>query len=103
MKLFLLGVVPLVLGAVHIYTAQNELVESMKGFCQTTHAGEPWPHVLERAKTAELEFQRANASQEKTEEWLAQKQVFSKRWACRVWVDKAGVVKDSKAAELKAE
>jgi hypothetical protein len=103
MKLFLLGVVPIIFGAVHIYTSQNDLVDQMKGFCSATHAGEPWPHVAERATKAEMEFFRANASTEKLEEWLVVKQVYSKKWGCRVYLDKNGVVKDSKAAEMKAE
>jgi hypothetical protein len=102
MKLFLLGVVPIVWGAFHIISSREEMVESVKRFCGATHAGEPWTHVLDRAKKAELEFQRANASTEKTEEWLAAKQAFSQRYGCRVMVAK-GLVTDTRTGELPAE
>lgn len=100
--IFLLGVVPIGYGAIHVISSREEMVENIKRFCQATHAGEPWPHVLERAKKAELEFQRANASTEKQEEWLAAQQSFSQRYGCRVVVVK-GLVTDTRVGELPAE
>lgn len=100
--LFLLGAVPVVYGAFHIINSRSELKEEVRRFCQATHAGEPWSHVLDRARKIELEFQRANASQEKVEEYLAAKQSFSQRFGCRVFVEK-GKVTDTRFGEMPAE
>jgi hypothetical protein len=78
------------------------MVEGVKSFCAATHAGEPWTHVLDRARKADLEFVRANASTEKTEEWLAVKESFSDRFGCRVMVVK-GRVTDTRTGAMPSE
>ena len=100
--LFLIGVVPLLYGGYYIISSRDEMVENLKHFCGATHAGEPWPHVLERARKADLEFLRANASTEKVEEWMAKKESFGKRWGCRVFVQK-GLVTETRTGELPSE
>ena len=96
--LFLLGSVPIVWGAYHIVTSRAEMVEKVKTFCQATHAGEPWSHVLDRAKEQQLEFVRANAATEKTEEWLTDAESFSDRYGCRVMVSKGMVINTNAGA-----
>jgi hypothetical protein len=103
LKLFIFGVLPMIVGAIYMYQQQQDVMSSVRGFCGATHTGQPWSVAQDRAKKADLDIVRGNATTEKIEEWLVQRQSFSMRWGCRVTVDKKGTVLEAKAAEMKPE
>jgi hypothetical protein len=71
----------------------------LKAFCSATHAGEPWPHVQERAAAKGYEFVRQSRAGEKREEWLVQLELGGDRAGCVVVLEKGRVV-DTRFGEL---
>lgn len=70
----------------------SERYEALKAFCGATHAGEPWPHVQERAAGKGYEFVRQSRAGDKQEEWLAQVELGGDRAGCVVVLEKGRVV-----------
>ena len=101
MRLFLLGVIPVLAVGLWIRSKLIEETEAVRHFCSATRPGEPWAQVQARAAKLELEFVRANASGAKSEEYLAWIDSFGYRYGCRVTIE-AGHVVSAKGAELPA-
>lgn len=92
MKLFLLGVIPVLLAGFWLRTKLVDETEAVRHFCRATRAGEPWPQVQARAEPLGLEFVRGNSSASKTEEWLTWVDSTGYRFGCTVVVEKGHVV-----------
>lgn len=92
LRLFLLGVIPLVAVGLWVRSRLVDETEAVRHFCRATRAGEPWTQVRARAEPLGLEFVRANATAAKTEEYLAWVDSFGYRFGCTVVVVDGRVV-----------
>lgn len=101
LRLFLLGVIPVLAAGWWIRSKLVAETEAVRHFCGATRAGEPWAQVQARARPLGLEFVRANRSGGTSEEFLAWVESAGYRYGCTVVVVDGRVV-STRGGELPA-